>query len=663
MKKQIKGLSLKFRIISIVTIFTLLPLFAALYIDFKSSTEQIMCNTKALNESINSSTNEKINSYINTIVKTMGLLPRSINLLDLEHGEQKRIIGKLLVSDDSINQVFLADSEGNIVCATDIFTEGTNILNESLFIDAYAGKHYISDSSFDKFSRIPIFLVSVPIMDIDESPVGVLGVQVSFSSIQDIIQNANVGETGYTYVIDRNGIVLAHHRVEEMVLKEYDTVANEIEGAVKVVNGEEDTSSYTNEKGKEVLGTYAKIPSTAWGVITEIELGEVMAPVEEENTKYIIITALSLLIALIASFFFANIIVGPIKKMTDIAKEFEGGVLTNRIKIKSKDEIGILQESFNAMADSLANILKKVSNAVTDINEHAGSLSDNSTTSAASLEEISAITQSTAEGSIAQIGSIQDTDIIAKELSDNVEKVSNDTKEAADTARNAAAIAQEGTDNINIINERMELIKNNVDNSRKMVRVLSEKSEEVTNIVTLIRNIAESTNMLALNAAIEAARAGEAGRGFAVVADEVRKLADQTKDASIDIENLLQEIQDETVKTVEVMDIGLSDVEQSTEEIKSAYGTFESIISQAENVASNVINVSNSIYSLRNHMERITLALSKVSEISYSTSEGTQSILASTEEQASALQEINESSKQLNEMAELLQEIVNEFEL
>ena len=149
--------------------------------------------------------------------------------------------------------------------------------------------------------------------------------------------------------------------------------------------------------------------------------------------------------------------------------------------------------------------------------------------------------------------------------------------------------------------------------------------------------------MLALNAAIEAARAGEAGRGFAVVADEVRKLADQTKEASIDIEELLEEIQVETIKTVEAMNNGLTDVQQSTEAIKMAYGTFESIISQAENVSSEIISVSNSVYGLKDDMDRIMNALDKVSRISYATSEGTQNIMASTEEQTSALQEINES--------------------
>lgn len=661
--KATKGFSLKIRIILIVIVFTLAPLFAVLYTNLKTSTESIMSNTQALNESVNCSITEKFDNYVTGTVKTIEIMPQSLDILAMNPADQERVIRKLAASDENINQIFLANSDGDIVFSTDIFTKGMNVTEERWFLEAIGGSQYISDSNFDKFSRIPIFLVSVPVLDIDQNPIGAMCAQISFGSIQTICQDTKTGQTGNTYIVDRNGIVLAHHKFEEMVLEEYNAVTNMIEGAVKVIKGEEGTSRYKNNKGIEVMGTYKQIPSTGWGVISEIEVWEVMQPVDKENTKYLIIAAISFLIAIIASFLFANMIVKPIKKMADIAGEYERGVLTNRIKIKSKDEIGRLQESFNAMADSLADILKRVNDAVGDVNNYSRILSENAGISAASIEEISAISESTAEGSKTQIESIQDTNDIAEELSSNVEKVSENTKEAADTAKRAANTAQEGTDNINIINEKMEVIKNNVADSTQMVEKLRVKSDEVTNIVNLIRNIAESTNMLALNAAIEAARAGEAGRGFAVVADEVRKLADQTKEASIDIEELLEEIQVETIKTVEAMNNGLTDVQQSTEAIKMAYGTFESIISQAENVSSEIISVSNSVYGLKDDMDRIMNALDKVSRISYATSEGTQNIMASTEEQTSALQEINESSIKLNEMAEVLHGIVGRFKL
>lgn len=655
--------TLRLRIALLVIIFTLAPLFVQLFTSLKSSTNNIMNNTQMLNESVNNSLREKFESYITNTVKIIDTLPKAADIFALNPFDQERALRKLAAAEQCIKQIHLADAEGNMIFTTDTLSKGINVSQEIWFMEAMKGKQYISDSSFDKISRIPVFLISAPITGLDQNLNGVICAQISFNSIQYVCQNSKTGETGHTYIVDKNGAVLSHYNFEDMVLDGYNAVTGMIEGAIKVVRGETGTSYYENIDGKKVMGTYSIIPSTGWGIISEIEVWEVMQPVEKEKSRYAIIAIISFIAASIASFWLASMITKPIIKMAAIAGEYKQGVLTNRIKVKSKDEIGRLQESFNAMADSLTDILKRVNDAVIEINNYSQNLSENAGISAASIEEISAISETAADGSKTQIESIHETFDIANEVTQHVEKVYQNTKNAADSAKETANIAQEGTNSINIINEKMEIIKNNVGDSAQLVENLGAKSSEVTGIVNIIHDIADRTNMLALNAAIEAARAGEAGRGFSVVAEEVRKLADQTKEASLDIEVLLEEIQGETLKTVDAMNSGLKDVEQSTEAIKTAYGTFESIISKVESVADEVIGVSSLVYRLRDDMGRIVSALDKVSQISISTSEGTQNILASTEEQSSALQEINESATKLTDMAQALQEIVGRFRL
>jgi len=167
--------------------------------------------------------------------------------------------------------------------------------------------------------------------------------------------------------------------------------------------------------------------------------------------------------------------------------------------------------------------------------------------------------------------------------------------------------------------------------------------------------------MLALNAAIEAARAGDAGKGFAVVANEIRNLADQTREASKNIEALLLEVQQETEDTVGAMNEGLVEVEKGTEAISSTYSTFERIMEEIHLVAEGVRLASNSVLELRTESLQVIDAVGEVSAIAETTSRGTQNVLASTEEQSSAMQEINSSAVRLNEMAVALQNIVNKF--
>lgn len=658
-----KHFTLKFRISLVIIIFTLAPLFVQLSLSQKTSTENLMGNVQELNESVNRSYLEKFDNYINQAANIIEIIPQSVDVLSLDPIGRERAIRKMAVSDLSIKQVTLADIEGNILFSTDTSLNGSNEFQQRWFLEAMKGERYISDSFFDSKMRLPVFSISVPVMNQYQKPAGAINALVGLDGIQSICQQIKTGETGYTYIVDKNGVVLAHPQYKEMVLNGYNAVTNMIQGAMKVVKGETGTENYEGSNNSKVMGTYDIIPSTGWGIISEIEISEILEPVKKEKSRYMIIAIIAFVIAAAASYWTALMITKPLLAMSHIAGEYQNGILSKRITVESNDEIGKLQSSLNAMADSLAGVLTEVNCAVEEVNHFSQGLSENANISAASIQEISAIVENVADGAAAQINSLGETTNIADEVSLSVEKVSHDSKEVADAAREAAQKAKEGADNIKVVNESMEAIKNNVASSASLVERLGVKSSEVSSIVNIIRDIADRTNMLALNAAIEAARAGEAGRGFAVVADEVRNLADQTKEASMNIETLIDEIQKETMETVDSMHKGLDDVEHSTDAIRVAYGTFDNIIYKVQCVAEEIIVVSDSIYQLKNDMDRIVESLGKVSDISSSTSEGTQNILAGTEEQASALQQINESASKLNEMAETLQKTVGRFRL
>jgi len=662
-EKYLKRITLKFRICILVIIFTLAPLFVQLSIGLKTTTENLTASIQALNESVNQNYLEKFDNYINQTVKIIEIVPQSADVLTLEGYDRERVIRKLVSSDSSIKRATLADSNGIVLFSTDTSLMGTDAGEEMWYTEALKGNRYISNSFIDEKMHIPLFTISVPILDQMMRPAGVISVQIGFDHIQSIIQNIKTGETGYTYIVDKNGIVLAHPKYKEMVLNKYNAVTNLIKGAVNVVKGQKGTEEYKNSEGKDVIGTYDIIPATGWGIISEIELREVLEPVEKEKAEYVKTAIVFFLIAAAASYLLAVMITKPLLAMSKVAGEYQNGILSRRITVKSNDEIGKLQKSFNAMADSLAAILAEVNKAVEEVNVFTRELSDGANISAASIEEISAIVANVAEGASNQLASLDETNSIANEVALTVESVSNSSREVADSAKEAAQKAQEGSDNIKLVNEKMEVIKSNVENSAALVEKLGTKSLQVSGIVKIIREIAERTNMLALNAAIEAARAGEAGRGFTVVADEVRKLADQTKEASMDIEKVIEEIQKETMETVDAMHEGLKDVEHSVEAIAETNSAFDNIISMIKTVSEKIIQVSESVYQLKDEMSKINDSLDKVSQVSMATSEGTQNILAGTEEQASALQQINESAARLNEMAENLQKTVGRFKL
>ncbi|MHB1392802.1 MAG: methyl-accepting chemotaxis protein [Clostridia bacterium] len=652
------------RIILLVMLMTLIPLTFLTLSSINAQKDTIMSNMNELNTSVNKGLIERINANITQSLRTLELIPQSVDILAMDSYQQERVIRKIASSQQSaFKEMTLTDAAGKVLYSMSPTLIGTSLSQERWYTEALRGQSFISDSYLDVKLHAPAFSISVPVFDQNKSVAGVLYAKIVLDEVQAFINQTKIGQSGIAYVTDKNGIVLAHPRYKDMVLKSYNTVENMIKGPVNLVKGQEGSSQYENSKGEEVIGTYYRIPVTGWGLITETGMKEAMQPVTAAESKAYTLIAIAFVISLGGSLLLAFIIVKPLVNMSKVAGEIKNGNLKKRLAVTSKDEIGDLQNSFNLMTDSLCTILNEVGAAVSEITEAAQRLSDSANISTAATEEISAIVESVAEGAQSQMASVAVTSGVVQEITNKVDETAQKTQAVAVSAEGAAKIAEEGSENINIINGTIGIIKESVVNSATLVQRLGSKSAQITGIVKIIRDIAGKTNMLALNAAIEAARAGDAGKGFAVVANEIRNLAEQTRDASKSIETLLLEVQRETEVTVHAMNEGLVEVEKGTEAISATYSTFDKIIKDIHLVAEEVRAVSDSVLELRNESMQVIDAVGEVSSIAETASRGTQNVLASTEEQSSAMQEINSSAVRLNEMAVELQNIVNKFDI
>lgn len=650
------------RIIILVLLMTLIPLTFLTIFSINAQTNIIMSNMNDFNIAVNKGLIERINANIAQSLRTLELIPQSVDIMAMDSFEQERIIRKIASSQQSsFKDITLTAANGDVLCSMNSQLVGTSMSQERWYAEAMRGQSFISDSYLDAALKVPVFNISVPVLDQNKNVNGVLYAKIVLDEIQTLINQTEIGQKGVAYIIDKNGVVLAHPQYKEMVMGGYNTVVNMIEGPVNLVKGQEGSSQYENSNGEEVIGTYYKIPITGWGLITETGVEEALTPVKEAEKNAYALIAVAFIIALAGSLLLAFIIVKPLVNMAKVAGEIKDGNLKKRLAVTSKDEIGMLQNSFNLMTDSLCNILNQVSAAVGEITAAAQKLSESASISTAATEEIAAIVESVAEGSQSQMASVAVTSGVVQEISDKVGETARKTQTVAGSAEEAAKIAREGSENITVISETIGMIKEIVVDSASLVKRLGNKSTEITGIVKIVKDIAGKTNMLALNAAIEAARAGEAGKGFAVVANEIRSLAEQTRDASRNIENLLLEVQSETEVTVGAMNEGLIEVEKGTEAISSTYSTFDRIIKDIHFVAEEVRSVSNAVLELKTENAQVIDAVGEVSAIAETTSKGTQSVLASTEEQSSAMQEISSSAVRLNEMAMELQNIVNKF--
>jgi methyl-accepting chemotaxis protein len=282
-------------------------------------------------------------------------------------------------------------------------------------------------------------------------------------------------------------------------------------------------------------------------------------------------TLMGALVGGIISFLFARRVTRAIRLVADRATAIASGDLTGaELDIHSSDQIGSLARTMQQMQNSLGSIIRTVAHTARSLTASAASMSAATDHIHRRVDEQ---TQQTQQAATAM-----------QQMSASIAEVSRHTQSAAEAARSGAQTAHEGDAIVKQMLGSMHSIATAVNDTSTAVSLLGEDSHRISQIVTVIDEIARKTNLLALNAAIEAARAGEQGRGFAVVAGEVRRLAESTAQATGEISAMIQGIQDRTRSAIVSMASGNLTVEQGVVTTNQAGEALGRIIGMAERV-------------------------------------------------------------------------------
>jgi methyl-accepting chemotaxis protein len=209
----------------------------------------------------------------------------------------------------------------------------------------------------------------------------------------------------------------------------------------------------------------------------------------------------------------------------------------------------------------------------------------------------------------------------------------------------------------------MDAVRAATQEATEVIRALGTRSEQIGGIVETITGIAEQTNLLALNAAIEAARAGEQGRGFAVVAEEVRKLAEESQQAAASISTLIGEIQHETKRAVEVVELGGSRTDEGASVVEQARESFDAINEHVQQMSGRVSQIAAAAQQLSATSAQVGTEVASVAAVAEQTSAATQQVSASTEQTSASTEQIAASAQTLAATAAELRELVGQFSL
>jgi methyl-accepting chemotaxis protein len=386
-----------------------------------------------------------------------------------------------------------------------------------------------------------------------------------------------------------------------------------------------------------------------------------------------IFLALFLLVFLPLSLFLSRSIVKPIQDTTEAAKKIAAGNLDVQLQAQGTDEPSLLQQSLNTMALSLkknlAELSQKQEEALRTATEArqamveaqgAKDLSDKKSqdllaasdrletvveilTSAS--EELSAQIEQSSRGAEEQANRIGATVASMEEMNATVLEVARKTSNAAHSADGTRSKAEEGAAMVAQAVTSIEGISRQSHDIKKDMGTLGEQAKGIGQILDVISDIADQTNLLALNAAIEAARAGEAGRGFAVVADEVRKLAEKTMTATKEVGQAIRSIQDGTRKNIENVDRSVAIIEETTALAKKSGTALQEIVSMVDATTDEVRSIATATEQQSSASEEINRSIMDINQISSETS---------TAMQQSA-QAVNELAQQAQVLKALVQ--------
>ena len=495
--------------------------------------------------------------------------------------------------------------------------------------------------------------------------VGVAGCDLNLDMAREMLSKAKIYETGKAFLISKEGNFIYHDKysLDNSISSVDDSDLKAL--ASTFLSGKPVFTSSPNSSDN----FYASVPvgDSGWVLVLCVPQAEVYASSTELLGIMVGITIAAFVLLAAILFYIARLISVPVENLAAFASNVARGDLRSVPQSTDRtDEIGTLHNAFCNMTENLRKLIRQLSETAGRVAASSSDLTANTQEAAQASEFAANSVAQIAETSTAQSETIVSAAAMMQEASSSIGEVTDVIKEIVTSAKMTEDETRDGQAILNHTISKMNTLKDGAAVVTETVRGLQESAHEVSSIVEMITSISEQTNLLALNAAIEAARAGEHGKGFSVVADEVRKLAEQSKEATANISELLNGNAVQMDKTFRAMEEQSVNVENSVEEIHRSGEKFTAIASHIESLSESINHISEIAQSVQQNNQR---AVNSIEELSSGSSdadtkmqEEVSNISAVTEEQAASMSEIAAATRTLSEIAQELQQMTKQFQ-
>ncbi|UZP66705.1 methyl-accepting chemotaxis protein [Desulfovibrio mangrovi] len=498
-------------------------------------------------------------------------------------------------------------------------------------------------------------------------PHAVVAMDIGLGVLTDMVQAIKLGKTGFVMMVQDDGVVIANPLDKETNFK---NVSELKEPAYAYMFSVQSGEVSVSLNGVDYVGSVFTSPALGWKFFGLVEKSEVMANVYNVigDLTFVFIICL-LVIGLFIWFFIEFTTVRPLTTVVGFLNDISEGRYNRQLETRTMDEMGKIFASLNSMAKRLSENMSEITRKTEDAEDKARAAEAATQQAHEALEKaqkaraegmlhaatqleavVAAISHATMEisdktggirrGTETQRDRLQTTATAMEEMNATVLEVAQNASNAADKGSTVRDRAQEGAKIVDQSIKAMNSTQQQAEALNADMAQLDEQAKAIGNIMTVISDIADQTNLLALNAAIEAARAGEAGRGFAVVADEVRKLAEKTMHATQEVGSSIQSIQRVAANNVSAMKAAVKDLEHATTLANSSGSTLSQIVMGTEESAGQIQSIATAAEEQSAASEEITHAIEEINSIAMDTA-------SSVEEATDALRELSGQTEQL----------------
>lgn len=660
MKKK-SNISIKAKLLGIIIPVVIAIILILVFTAYHVSSGIIESYSQNLLESSVNSQASKIEAWLEENLASMQMAKTMIEKLHPDEAQLQTILDASCgYSENYPDGLFLADANGSFLKGTDSKKQEPNPKESMWYQEGMTRVNMAVGSAHQNPDGTNVVSASGLLND-GLDTVRVIAADMTLDRISVIVNSFIEMHDAEAFLVDKDSSVILASRDSDLISK---TLGADGQSAFyKDVEKKVSGKSYDFCTLDGNMTVFKEVNGTNWLLVSYVPTRVVLADLVGLRNLMIIFSIISILVLCVLIERVTHVVIRPVKEMTRVITSMASGDFTVSMKVKGNDEIAVMGRSVEHFIASMKEMIRQMGHVSDRLEKQAGS-SKNVSGEMNSAANIQSQSMTELNATVDQLSvSVNEIAQNATQLAGVVADTKEDSDKVEDKMRTTVEVSEKGKADMESVGNALHNIEISIHNLEEAVDKVGTASGEIVDIIKLIGDIAEETNLLSLNASIEAARAGEAGRGFAVVASQIGVLAKNSADSVAHITSLINEINGLVDDAVKQAGSSASDIESSADLIHTAVDTFDQIFQNIQETSHLIEGVVEKI----NQVDQVATNVAAISEEQAASSD---EILSTSESMLQQAKSISKNSEQveaeagnLAESADQLADQVKQFQI